>query len=329
MFFKKKKVEGTTIFFCTDVHGSTMCFKKFLNAPRYYGSKGAPVNVMIVGGDITGKMMVPIIKEANGRYRSYLFGKEQLLKSEDELRELERKTEILGVYPYVFEPDEYATVKESPERRDELFRELTLARLREWVQLADERLEGSDVRCYMSPGNDDFDECVDVIRESATITCPDMEVVRIDDDHEMVNLGYANITPFDCPRDVPEEELTERLERMTARVENMENCVFNLHCPPIKSEIDEAPELDDELRPKMGTTGVIMAPAGSAAVRAGIEKHQPLLGLHGHIHESRGTNTLGRTLCLNPGSEYSEGILHGALVTINKGEVVTHLLTSG
>ena len=49
-----------------------------------------------------------------------------------------------------------------------------------------------------------------------------------------------------------------------------------------------------------------MIHAGSTAVRASIEKHQPLVGLHGHIHESKGFVTLGRTLCLNPGSEYGK-----------------------
>ena len=145
----------------------------------------------------------------------------------------------------------------------------------------------------------------------------------------MINLGYANPTPFHCPRDLPEEELTARVDRMAAEVSDLANAVFNLHVPPIDSGLDDAPLLDEELRPTIGTTGVVMAPVGSRAVRAAIEKYQPLLALHGHVHESRGAVRLGRTLCLNPGSEYSEGILHGALVTIRKGEVVNHLLTRG
>ena len=156
-----------------------------------------------------------------------------------------------------------------------------------------------------------------------------MKTVRINDDHEMVSLGYANLTPFQCPRDVPEEELTARIETMVSEVVDMSNCVFNLHCPPLNTGLDEAPELDENLRPKMGTTGVNMCPVGSRSVREAIEKHQPLLGLHGHIHESRGAVMLGCTRCINPGSAYSDGILHGALVTFKKGQVVNYMLTSG
>jgi Icc-related predicted phosphoesterase len=145
----------------------------------------------------------------------------------------------------------------------------------------------------------------------------------------MISLGLANITPFGCPGDVPEEELVRRIDHMALQVQDMSRCVFNLHCPPYGTGLDEAPLLDEELRPQIGLEGVEMEPVGCEAVRDAIEKHQPMLGLHGHVHESRGTARLGRTLCINPGSEYSEGILRGALVTIKKGEIVAHLLTSG
>lgn len=329
MFWKKKRLEGTSIFFCSDIHASTVCFRKFLNAARYYGDKGRPVDVLMVGGDITGKMIVPIVRTGNDSYQTYLFGKQQSLESREELGELVKKTEVLGIYPHVFEPDEYEEFQGDREFQDRLFKELALKRLQEWMDIAAERLNGSDVHCYMSPGNDDFDECKDVIDACPTVTCPDMQTLDLADDHEMISLGYANPTPFHCPRDVTEEELSERIERMTGDVRDMSNCVFNLHVPPLESGIDDAPELDEDLRPKMGTTGVNMTAVGSRAVRESIEKHQPLLALHGHIHESRGAIKLGRTLCINPGSEYSEGILRGVLVTIRKGEVVNHLLTSG
>jgi uncharacterized protein len=329
MFWRNRALEGTTIFFCTDVHASTICFRKFLNAAKHYTSRGRRVDILILGGDITGKMIVPIVQDGNGAYRSYLFGKQLTMSSKAEIQELTRKTEVLGVYPHIFEQDEYQAFKASSEIQDKLFRELALKRLREWMDIATEKLHAGDVFCYVSPGNDDFDECKAIIDACPVITCPDMKAVRINDDHEMVSLGYANLTPFHCPRDVPEEELTARIETMASEVADMSNCVFNLHCPPLNTGLDEAPELDENLRPKMGTTGVNMCPVGSRSVREAIEKHQPLLGLHGHIHESRGAMKLGRTRCINPGSEYSEGILHGALVTIKKGKVLNHMLTSG
>ncbi len=330
MFWKeKKKLEGATIYFCSDIHASTVCFRKFINAAKHFTNKGRHIDILILGGDITGKMIVPIVKAGQGAYHSYLFGKQLTLSSQGEIEDLVKKTEVLGIYPRIFEPDEYETFKGSTELQDKIFRQLALKRLQEWMDIAAEKLDGSDVQCYVSPGNDDFDECKAVIDACPVITCPDMKMVKINDDHEMVSLGYANITPFHCPRDVPEEELTRRIETMVSEVADMSNCVFNLHCPPVNTGLDEAPELDEDLRPKMGTTGVNMCPVGSRAVREAIEKYQPLLALHGHVHESRGAIRLGRTLCVNPGSEYSEGILHGALVTIKKGEVVSHMLTSG
>lgn len=329
MFWKNKKLEGTTIYFCSDIHASTVCFRKFVNSAKHFKSKGRDIDILIVGGDITGKMIVPIVKAGNGTFRSYLFGKQMTLESQDEVDELTKKTEVLGVYPHIFEPDEYEAFKGSTELQDALFKELALKRLQHWMDIAAERLDGMDIQCYVSPGNDDFDECVSIIDSSPVVTCPDMTTLEVTDDHEMVSLGYANLTPFNCPRDVTEEELTERIETMVPKVGDMSNCIFNLHCPPFETGLDDAPLLDDDLRPKMGTTGVIMAPVGSRAVRQAIEKYQPLLALHGHVHESKGTIKLGRTLCINPGSEYSEGILHGALVTIRRGEVANHILTSG
>jgi uncharacterized protein len=329
MFWKRKAIEGTTIFFCSDIHASTVCFRKFLNAAKHYSSRGVRIDILIVGGDITGKLIVPLVRSGPNSYRSYLFGKELTLSSPDEIAELVRKTEVLGVYPHMFEPDEYEAFKSDPAAQDKLFKSLALKRLDEWMTIAAEKLRGTEIRCYVSPGNDDFDECMTVINRSSVVMCPDMKTIEVAGGHEMINLGYANLTPFHCPRDVSEAELTERIDRMAAEVRDMSNCIFNLHCPPLASGLDDAPLLDDELRPKIGTTGVVMAPVGSRAVREAIERYQPLLPLHGHVHESRGAIKLGRTLCVNPGSEYSEGILHGALVTFRKGEIVNHLLTRG
>lgn len=329
MFGRKKKLDGTTIFFCSDIHASTVCFKKFINAAKHYSSKGRHIDILMIGGDITGKMIVPIVKAGNNTHRSYLFGKQLTLTSQEQIDELIKKTEVLGIYPHIFEPDEYETFKGSQEIQGRLFRELALKRLQEWMDIAAERLGDNGPSCYISPGNDDFDEMSSVIDACPAVTCPDNKTLQISDDHEMIGLGYANLTPFHCPRDLPEDELAKKIDEMAANVKDMSSCVFNLHCPPIESGLDEAPELDGDLRPKMGTTGVIMASVGSKAVRQAIEKYQPLLALHGHVHESRGATRLGRTLCVNPGSEYSEGILQAVLVTISKDKVVSHMFTSG
>lgn len=328
MFQRKKKNGGTTIFFCSDLHGSTVCFKKFINSAQYYTSRGKQVDILLMGGDMTGKLIVPIIQDGRN-YHSYLFGKEQMLTTQEELKEFVKKTDVLGVYPHIFSTDEYAEFKSNTEIQDELFKRLMLERLEEWIEFAETKLKDTGIPCYISPGNDDINEVNAILDASSIVTCPDNKVVQLTDDHEMISLGYANITPFDCPRDVPEEQLTQYLDQMASQVKDMENCVFNTHCPPFGSNIDDAPLLDEDLRPQIGMTGVEMVSVGCHAVREAIEQYQPLLGLHGHIHESKGTTEIGRTLCINPGSEYSEGILHGALVTIRKGEVASHMLVSG
>jgi len=326
--FWKKKPQGTSIFYATDIHGSSVCFKKFINSAKFYASKGQRVDCLIMGGDLTGKLIVPIIKEGN-KYRSYLFGKERILNTQAELDDFVKTTDVLGAYAHTFEPDEYSEFKDSPEIQDTLFKELMLRRLKEWMGFADERLKDTGVPCYISPGNDDIAEVKSVLEDAPAVICPDDKVIQITADHEMLSLGNANITPFDCPGDLPEDELGRRIDRITEKVNDMGSCIFNLHCPPYGTIIDDAPELDDDLRPQIGISGVEMGAVGCQAVRDSIERNQPLLGLHGHIHESKGAAHLGRTLCLNPGSEYSEGVLRGVFVLIRKGEVVSHVFTSG
>jgi len=146
----------------------------------------------------------------------------------------------------------------------------------------------------------------------------------------MISCGYSNMTPWNCPRDFPEEELNKKISEMTAQVEEMEKCIFNLHCPPFNTMLDQAPKLDKDLNPSVQPGGGLeMAPVGSTAVREAIQKHQPLLGLHGHIHESKGTFKIGRTLCMNPGSEYAERILRGLLLDIDGNRVKDFMFTSG
>jgi Icc-related predicted phosphoesterase len=68
---------------------------------------------------------------------------------------------------------------------------------------------------------------------------------------------------------------------------------------------------------------------GSTAVRDALLGIQPLLGLHGHIHESGGMRRLGRTIAINPGSDYGTGVLNGALITLELDKVSAHQLVRG
>jgi uncharacterized protein len=330
MFWRKKNGgdEGTTILFCSDLHGSTTCFRKALNSPAYYTERGRRVDALVLGGDLTGKLVAPVI-DGGDSYRSYLLGTERRLADDDELAAFVRQCETLGVYARVFQPDEYDAFEHDPARQEQIFNELMLARLREWLELAEERFEGQDLFVSMMPGNDDIAEVDDVLADFDRIANADGSVLRLPDGREMLGVGASNPTPFDCPRDVPEEQLRAQIDGLAARIEDLSRCIFNIHVPPYSTGIDEAPLLDANLRPQVGPEGVEMAPVGSTAVREAILEHQPLLALHGHIHESKGSVELGRTICVNPGSEYSDGVLRAALVTVRGDKVISHMLVSG
>jgi len=314
----------TKLFYATDIHGSERTFIKFLNAGKFYGA-----NVLLMGGDITGKMIVPIRDQGDGTHKSRLLGTEYILRTEPEIQEMEKNIRFNGYYPFRVSEREKQELDTNPQRVDELFSKLMIEATERWLRVAEERLKSTGIKCYITPGNDDRLELDRAFQASDFVVNPEGRVVQIDENHEMISSGYVNMTPWKAPRDTSEEELQKKIDALTSEVKNMPNCIFNFHVPPYDSGLDAAPKLDSNMRPVIGPSGVMMASAGSTSVRKAIEVHQPLLGLHGHIHESSGFKRIGRTLCLNPGSEYSEGVLRGAVVTLSKDKVKSYILTRG
>lgn len=313
------------IFFTSDVHGSNVCFMKFLNAAKFYRA-----DVLILGGDITGKIIVPIIQRGDGIYHAEFQGSGYDLKTTQEREALEKNIRNSGFYPYLTSPSENESLQSDKQLLDDLFTKIMIDEVRRWISVAEERLKGSNVKCYISPGNDDRFAIDDVLKSSSAVICSEDEIVWLDDDHEMITSAWSNPTPWHSPREANEERLAEILNKMISRVDKMENCIFNLHCPPYNTPIDMAPELDETLKPKTSTGGGIsMIHVGSTAVRQVIEKYQPLLGIHGHIHEARGFAKIGRTMCINPGSEYGEGILRGAIINLDQKGIKSHQLVQG
>ncbi len=312
----------TTILFATDVHGSDICWKKFINGARFYGA-----DVIILGGDMTGKAIVPIIHQGGDTYKAVLLEQESILHGEAEVEEMAKRVKSRGYYPYRTTPEEIAELAATPGLLDKLFLEQVLKTAEEWLAYADARLEGSGVRCYVAPGNDDTFALDDLIRASRHVQLAEGRVIELDGHHEMVSSGWSNITPWHTYREEDEDALRERFGTMTAELKNPASSVFNLHVPPYGSTLDDVPELTEDLRPKHA--GRALVPAGSHAVREAIEEHQPLLGLFGHIHEARAAVRIGRTLCINPGSMYEQGRLLGAVVTLEAGRVKNYVLTTG
>lgn len=285
-------------------------------------------NVIILGGDITGKIIVPIVEQGNGSWKAEFLGKEHALKSTEEIEALEKTIRFTGCYPYRTNPSGVEELRTNKKEFDEVFSRMMKESIERWVRIADERLKNTGIKCYVSPGNDDRFDIDSSLDKGEILVNPEEKIVLIDN-HEMVTLGYSNITPWHAPRDITEEEFAKKIENFTSKLKNAGNAIFNIHCPPRASELDTALELDKNFKPVSKAGQLQPIAAGSVAVLDAIKKHQPLLGLHGHIHESRGVTNIGRTLCINPGSEYGEGILKGAIVDLDEKGVKRYLLTSG
>jgi hypothetical protein len=313
------------IFFATDIHGSEACFRKFINAGRFYKA-----DALIFGGDLTGKTIVPVVEDPEGVYTCKFLGETVKVKGERARDELTKKIRSVGSYYQIMSRSESEELSGNQDKVKELFNSLIKESVREWVKLADERLKDTGIGCYITPGNDD-DACIDpILNESEYVINPDGKVVDLFEDVEMISLGNSNMTPWKCPRDITEEELSGRIDKLAKDAGNLERSIFNIHVPPYGTGIDSAPELDESLRPRLEPGGEVkMVPAGSTAVREAILRYQPLLGVHGHIHESKGFFKLAQTLCVNPGSEYQEGILKGFLAELSDGEIRDFIFTAG
>jgi Icc-related predicted phosphoesterase len=308
------------IFFATDLHGSEMCWRKFLNAAKFYDAE-----ILICGGDMTGKAIVPIVQE-NGHYTVTLGGETQSVEAA-QVADVEAQIRRKGYYPLQMSLDRLHELDQDPAKRTETFQQVMLDGVDRWMGMAADKLRGTGIRIFVCPGNDDEMEVDDVIRRSDVVELGEGRVVEIEG-WSMISTGWSNHTPWNTHREETEEKLGERIEAMASQVSDASKAIFNLHCPPFKSGLDEAPAIDADLRLLHG--GRALRPVGSTAVREAIERHQPLISLHGHIHESKGAVKIGKTLSINPGSSYEEGMLMGAIVQLDaKKGIKSYQLVNG
>jgi Icc-related predicted phosphoesterase len=315
-------VVGVKVFFATDIHGSEVCWRKFLNAAAFYHA-----DLVVLGGDVTGKAMVPIT-DMGGHWTVVLGGETMRIDTKEELAGVERQIRNRGSYPAIVTPDELSVMSAEPGAVDARFSTEMLGSLDRWLDMADGKLSGGKIPCILNGGNDDFFEIDEVIESSPCVTFGEGKLLDLDGFH-LVSMGWTNPTPWDTFREAPEEELARKIDAVAGLVPDMERAIFNFHAPPYGTGLDEAPALDASLRPMHG--GAVMKPVGSTAVRDAILRYQPMLSVHGHIHESRGVKKMGRTLAINPGSVYGDGVLQGALLELNakKGKVGKYLLVNG
>ena len=310
------------IFFATDVHGSDVCWRKFLNAGTFHKA-----DVLVMGGDMTGKAMVPITGSGT-TWRVTLQEQEHVLEGEDAVAAMEKRIRDRGYYPIRLSPDEMTAWQADQELVDARFKAEMLGQVERWMALADERLAGKHIRCIVSPANDDIFEVDPIISAAKLVDLGESNLIDLDG-FALVSTGWANPTPWNTFRELPEDQLRERIDGLVAGVTDMSRAIFNFHAPPYGSNLDNAPQIGADMRYVSG--GQALIPVGSKAIRDSILEYGPVLSMHGHIHEGRGAVKLGRTLAVNPGSTYEDGVLQAAIVDLDlrKAEVKRYLLING
>jgi|WetSurMetagenome_2_1015567.scaffolds.fasta_scaffold08298_4 uncharacterized protein len=333
--FRKRSSNGeskrkfTRLFYATDIHGSQLAFRKFLNAPVGYDTE-----ILVLGGDVTGKFLIPIITAEDGTKRVTLHGRKREIKTEQESLELYSNLGVLGYYGVEMSEDSFQDAQKDERIVEEIFINEKRKRLAEWINLADDKFKATKNMLYLTGGNDDEEEALKIlesVHSEHVIPCEGKHVM-LDEIHQMVSLGISNLTPWHTPREYPEEVISERIEETVSGIDDFTNVIFNFHVPPFGHGLDMCPELDtsvDPPAPVMHGGEQSFKPVGSTAVLAAIEKYQPLLVLTGHIHEARGTVQIGRTFVVNPGSEYGEGALRGTIVNLGDGKILSWQMTSG
>lgn len=319
----------TRIFFASDIHGSEVTYRKFLSAATRY-----EVDMLIFGGDLMGKALVPIVRTDRSVWKAHTSDGTRTFTSEQDLSELKANLGALGLYWWEGDADEYDAFSHDAEAVEAMFERAAAARLESWISLADERLKDSQTRAFLCGGNDDTDALLLVLeeRDSSHVIACDNRVVPLDDQHEMVTVGFSTPTPWNTPRERTDDIIAAEIDRLVGSLDDPSRCIFNFHAPPLNSTLDRCMKLDSSTwppSPVMKKGQPVYVGVGSAAVDSAIRSYNPVAGLHGHIHESRGVVSIGNSLSFNAGSEYSEGILRGLILVVRDNKVEGYQFTSG
>ena len=236
-FLRKKKEQTTTILFATDMHGSEGVWRKFLNA-----SAMLKVNAAICGGDLTGKMIVPIVEQESKKLAYYFMGKQNVAEK-DEVDAVFKRIRGIGYYPYLTNSKEYDAMTRDNKKVDEVFHEVMLSTLKNWLDLIPQKVP-TETKVIVCPGNDDRLDVDELVSNHGSVLNGEGNVIMIDETHEMISCGWVNPSPWKTAREEEEDKLEERLEKYISLVKNRENSIFNFHAPPFQTKLDDAPLLD-------------------------------------------------------------------------------------
>ena len=312
------------VFFATDIHGSEVCWRKFLNAAAFYKA-----DLVVLGGDVTGKVMVPIVAH-NGYWQVVVRGETIRMETKAGARGgPSSRSATPGSYPAIVSPDELQDLSEEEGAVDRRFSAEMTPSLDRWLDMADGKLRGGEIPCILNGGNDDIWEIDDIIEASPSVTFGEGKVARprrlppgldgLDQPHAVEHI----------PRGAGGGARGQDRGGRRARCRTWSGRSSTSTRRPTGPAWTRRPRSTTTLRPMHG--GAVMKPVGSTAVRDAIVSYQPMLSVHGHIHESRGIKKMGRTLAINPGSVYGDGVLQGAVLELNakKGKVTKYLLVNG
>ena len=316
----------------SDLHGSEIAYAKLANIPKMFKA-----DIVILNGDLTGKALMPIIKLRSGDYTANVFGEVKKF-GENKLNEILRDARNSGYYPYIVNEDEYDELIKNPDKAKEVLIRLMIESFTDWMRKVEDRYRQSNVKLFYFPGNDDPYNFVEAIKklDNDVLIYGDERIIEVNK-YPILGFGYSNITPWHTDRELPEEELKERLIKLFNQVDSskLPRLLAAIHVPPYGTVIDLAPKLTPDLRPVTAGGEVVMDHAGSTAVREVLESYCPAAGLHGHIHESPGIDYLQckqvkkSVPVINAGSEYMVGALKLAYLIFEDGKLKDKIFMRG
>ncbi|HYA51862.1 MAG TPA: hypothetical protein VEG33_11880, partial [Streptosporangiaceae bacterium] len=173
------------VYFATDIHGSEVCWRKFLNAARFYGA-----DTLIMGGDVSGKAVVPVISRPGGGYLVRQFSGDKVLTLA-ELDQAEARIRDMGFYPYRTTEEELDETWDSPRAVHAVFLSLMRETLGRWLDLARERLTGTGIRLFIMCGNDDPPELREILRASSAVIETEDRLVDLGEGITMISYGWS------------------------------------------------------------------------------------------------------------------------------------------
>ena len=291
------------LFFTTDIHGSSLLFQKALTVAEDF-----EVDLLIIAGDLSGKEIIPVVQEGGDKF-IISGGLNSISKNRiADYRELSEDSNDFGKYMLELTVEEYLECLNDSKKAVKLALQPVINRLNSWIELY--KSKNYKYKLLISAGNDDSLELDGVLKTYRN----DNVIIGIDNvfnfqDFCVVNYSSVPPTPWNTPREKSEKEIEKEIKAILS--EASAPYIFNFHCPPYNTLLDGAPLVDDDNRIVVKGGQVQKGHIGSKSVLDLINQYQPLLSLHGHIHESSAEVYIKDTLCVNPGSEYAQGVLRG------------------